>query len=202
MKKRVKAIMLPTDRATSLWDCGSDICYDDKATLKSVDSIWVPQHIYIISDEVIKEDDWYYHSIAKEIRQWDTSLEFIAYEICRKIISTSDLLLTNKETALSSLPNVSQSFLKAFVESDGKEDWEVEYNWLGDEVSVSYIEELYWYAKLDSNNCVILSEVEYKERGLTITSVKTCEHPFKRLHWVGTKVYCNKCKTTLVKPVE
>ena len=28
---------------------------------------------------------------------------------------------------------------------------------------------------------------------------KECVHPFKRLHWVNDKVYCNKCKTTLVK---
>lgn len=28
----------------------------------------------------------------------------------------------------------------------------------------------------------------------------TCEHPFNRLHWVGNTVFCNKCKSTLVKP--
>lgn len=29
-----------------------------------------------------------------------------------------------------------------------------------------------------------------------------CEHPFNRLHWVGVTVFCNKCKTTLVKSEE
>lgn len=26
-----------------------------------------------------------------------------------------------------------------------------------------------------------------------------CVHPFKRIHWIGTQVYCNKCNTTLIK---
>lgn len=28
-------------------------------------------------------------------------------------------------------------------------------------------------------------------------SVLSCEHPFKRLHQVGTILFCNKCKKTL-----
>ena len=34
---------------------------------------------------------------------------------------------------------------------------------------------------------------------LPIEDKAICEHPFKRLHWVDTTVFCNKCKTTLIK---
>jgi|DEB0MinimDraft_12_1074336.scaffolds.fasta_scaffold00020_9 hypothetical protein len=218
MKKQVKAHMLPTDRATSLWNCGSDLCYDDKATLKSVDSIWVPQHIYITSDEKIKEGD---HILSKYsigalyIDGKLNTVKMLAEGKWRKIIATSDRSLKIKiplenRTGLhvtKKLPNVSQSFIKEFVESGGKEDWEVEYHFEGEFCGLcGFTRESKqcinrsecdnkWSGgelkpKLDSDNCVILSAVE------------TCEHPFKRLHWVGTKVYCNKCNTTLTKPVE
>ena len=28
---------------------------------------------------------------------------------------------------------------------------------------------------------------------------KSCVHPFKRIHWVGTQVFCNQCKTTIIR---
>ena len=71
---------------------------------------------------------------------------------------------------LNHLPNVQQSFLKAFVKSDGKEDWEVEME--GNMCNCKVYEESdgcfhcdytgidYYKLKLDSDNCVIITKKE------------------------------------------
>ena len=28
---------------------------------------------------------------------------------------------------------------------------------------------------------------------------RCCGHPFKRIQWVGTQVFCNKCKATIIR---
>jgi len=150
-KESIKVVMLPTEKATSLWDCGSDLCFDDKATLESVDSIWRPQYVYIIvSQDVdpIKEGDWcYFPEQVKDnlkivqIEKFDNSATFVIYgkgryydyvNRGRKIIATTDPKLKIADfpelenTAYRSLPKLQQSFLKEYVaNSDG--EFEVEY---------------------------------------------------------------------------
>jgi len=184
MKKKVKAVMLPTeDKKTNLiFNDANHLCYQSNKSFKNDRKSRKRFHIYITSDDKIKEGDWYYHSIAKEIRQWDTSLEFIAYEICSKVIATSDESLKIKDfpelinSATRSLPNVSQSFLKEFVKSGGKKDWEVDYYFKGrckdpmvclrgcsvSDGSCRHLEYKKEAIKLDLNNCIILSAVEEK----------------------------------------
>jgi|DEB0MinimDraft_12_1074336.scaffolds.fasta_scaffold00020_11 hypothetical protein len=188
MKKQVKAHMLPTDdEGVVMTDVGAyntDMIVISKLPDNLKGHERPHNHIYITSDDKIKEGDWYYHSIAKEIRQWDTSLEFIAYEICSKVIATSDESLKIKDfpelinSATRSLPNVSQSFLKEFVKSGGKKDWEVDYfpyfkgrckdpmvclrGCSVSDGSCRHLEYKKENTKLDLNNCIILSAVEEK----------------------------------------
>jgi hypothetical protein len=218
MKKQVKAHMLPTDdEGVVMTDVGAyntDMIVISKLPDNLKGHERPHNHIYITSDEKIKEGD---HILSKYsigalyIDGKLNTVKMLAEGKWRKIIATSDRSLKIKiplenRTGLhvtKKLPNVSQDFIKAFVESNGKEDWEIEYEQYGlcvpcneqgvrhcahpEECGYSQVlDEL----KLDSDNYVILSAIE------------TCEHPFKRLHWVGTKVYCNKCNTTLTKPVE
>jgi hypothetical protein len=133
-------------------------------------------HIYITSDEEIENEDWYYSSLDEHIKQAEKDYGYMFKGSRHKIIATSDLLLTNKETALSSLPNISQSFIKEFVESGGKEDWEVDYYFKGrckdpmvclrgcsvSDGSCRHLEDKKEAIKLDLNNCIILSAVEEK----------------------------------------
>ena len=125
------------------------------------------QHIYITSDEEIKEGDWCYDPIIKKTFLLQ-SIIGIPNKVF-KIIATSDRSLKIKiplenRTGLhvtKKLPNVSQDFIKAFVESNGKEDWEVEYQERQQfESSDDYTYGCGIELKLDSNNCVIITKKE------------------------------------------
>lgn len=111
-------------------------------------SMWEPQHLYFMSDDEIKEGDWI---LAKQTdgsyfthRVTDTSIKNI--RICdRKIIATTDESLKQcqcgKEKHKMSckmrwaLPNVPESFLVEFVNSQGKinevsVEYEISPEWL------------------------------------------------------------------------
>ena len=181
------------------------------------------QHVYItVSQDVepIKEGDWciFGYNLDASCNGYkitkDSILQCTGYcengyllhkdgntgkEHCRKIIATTDLKLftrrsfvedisNNTVSLKSKLPQPQQSFLKEWVANpDG--EYEVEYKVIrqGEHYSIGNITG--YKLKLNQDNTV------------NITSVSTCEHPFKRLHWVDV-VFCNKCNTTLNKTVE
>ena len=165
------------------------LCYQSNKSFKNDRKNRKRFHIYITSDDEIKEGDWCYDPIIKKTFLLQ-SIIGIPNKVF-KIIATSDILLIKDDGYTDHISNVSQSFLKKFVKSGGKEDWEIDcsYSCCNKLISCNCKDKKFYY-KLDSDNCVILSAIE------------TCEHPFKRLHWVGTKLYCNKCNTTITKPVE
>lgn len=47
----------------------------------------------------------------------------------------------------------------------------------------------------------VISDLDTPEekKHIRINRVMGCEHPYHRLHWVGTTVYCNQCGSTLQK---
>jgi len=187
MKKQIKAIMLPTDdEGVVMTDVGAyntDMIVISKLPDNLKGHERPHNHIYITSDEKIKEGD---HILSKYsigalyIDGKLNTVKMLAEGKWRKIIATSDRSLKIKiplenRTGLhvtKKLPNVSQDFIKAFVESDGKEDWEVEME--GNMCNCKVYEESdgcfhcdytgidYYKLKLDSDNCVILSAVEEK----------------------------------------
>lgn len=99
-----------------------------------------PYHLYITDDSVIKEGDWCYHfeisqeyTIIKDgikskslhpaqgVFQWkNTENEW--YKKAKKIIATTDesLVLNNNTPFAKLLPNISQDFLKVYVEEYNK----------------------------------------------------------------------------------
>ena len=198
------------------------LCYQSNKSFKNDRKNRKRFHIYITSDDEIKEGDWCYDPIIKKTFLLQ-SIIGIPNKVF-KIIATSDILLIKDDGYTDHISNVSQSFLKEFVKSGGKEDWEIDcsYSCCNKLISCNCKDKKFYY-KLDSNYCVILSAVEnictqtgkpcgfpcidekvctVEEKMYSREEVKTCEHPFKRLHWVGTKLYCNKCNTTITKPVE
>ncbi|MEW2859388.1 hypothetical protein AB1A63_15220, partial [Lactiplantibacillus paraplantarum] len=50
----------------------------------------VNQHLYILSDDEIKEGDWYHNSIDNSIKQ---ASDWIYVSTCKKIIATTDTSL-------------------------------------------------------------------------------------------------------------
>ena len=200
MKKQIKAIMLPTvDKTNLIFNDANHLCYQSNKSFKNDRKSRKRFHIYITSDEEIKEGDHVLSTAQDYNMQVVPKHSVKTYndvEHYFKIIATSDdnirhckqcggkqelnmdgvmqFTHINKCVSFSEplLPNVQQSFLKAFVKSDGKEDWEIEME--GNMCNCKVYEESdgcfhcdytgidYYKLKLDSDNCVILSAVEEK----------------------------------------
>lgn len=145
--KKCKVVMLPTEKATKLF---IDTVYN-KGTLKygiPLDGIY--QHLYILSDEEIKEGDWCiaHQSVLSNnnskayIREFYTDVVQYSkegvktsgrYDTIRfeKIIASTDLLVEkdNGDPAHEDdyLPRPSNAFLKAYCEKGSIDEVLVEY---------------------------------------------------------------------------
>lgn len=131
--KRAKVIMLPTDKESKLYINNSNrlvtiLTSNINLTLKPI-----YQHLYIISDDEIKDDDWKYDdTFHKEITQVKNINSVSKYD--KKIITTTDTSLTitiiptgfkSGVGALShskqiNLPQPSQQFIERYIESYNK----------------------------------------------------------------------------------
>jgi hypothetical protein len=113
MKKQVKAVMLPTENKTSKIWLDNDIdelLFDPIGVMNCT-----PQHIYITSDDEIKEGDHVLSTAQDYNMQVVPKHSVKTYndvEHYFKIIATSDFLLTKPKHEFSSemerVPNVSQ----------------------------------------------------------------------------------------------
>jgi len=157
MKKTVKVVMLPTKKASLCKDSSGKLFYYPKDNWFSKDFETDPQYLYFVSDEKIKEGDWYYCSSANCIfkNEGDNKLAWIIDE--KKVIATSDKSLSEKTCdrcdgngryiekvlstrpqrimsgytycskcsergVLNNLPQIPESFIKAYVEANGEID--------------------------------------------------------------------------------
>lgn len=117
MKKKYKVVMLPTDEV-------SKILIEDRVLKSNPSGIEVGgnvkyQHIYILSDEDIKEGDWYINFETEDFYQCINE-DFITCPsyIFRKIIASSNESL--------GLPRPSNEFLKIYCKAGGINEIEVE----------------------------------------------------------------------------
>ena len=138
--KKAKVIMLPTNEKTNIINTNQGLLYN------SNDYIGINQHLYIISDDEIKEGDWFINDLnqIKKCTSRDTE-GYIDFEggfntkpsSCKKIIATTDTSLgnyiwkqTNKKAkpynvqqniettkkVFIPLPQPSQQFIEKFIE--------------------------------------------------------------------------------------
>ena len=138
--KRTKVVMLPTNQKANLsLDKYNSLFYGNYPKDDSLN-----QNLYFLSDEEIKEGDWYIDD-TNSVRQSITSNEdyWTVRKDYRKIIATTDesLLFVKKLPSneninlqkVTRLPQPSQSFLEKYVEAynKGKQVKEVmvEYEW-------------------------------------------------------------------------
>ena len=83
-----------------------------------------PQHLYIISDDEIKEGDWVIH-IGNPYFQFKESMRNLLCDDCKKIIATTNTSL-NYETPFygmdedNNFPQPSQQFIEKYIESYNK----------------------------------------------------------------------------------
>jgi len=192
MKQPIKAVMLPTEDKSYIYTLlGNQLPTVYLGDYDYSDGILrLNQHLYItVSQDVepIKEGDWciIYNEIGtnmlvqfnggKYFHKFDSGNGYNTEEEVKgrvnKIIATTDPKLRTEKISYkigtvidrNPIPQLQQSFLKAFVESGGKEDWEVEYETKGHVLKWDRL-------KLDLDNCVILSAVE--EKMIPLSEVK------------------------------
>jgi hypothetical protein len=183
--KKGKVVMLPTNQKTNGMIC-KDITGQDKIIAIKTKHLMEHEdyighhHLYIISDDEIKEGDWIITNIHNKIEQVlnnQTSLKFYQKR-AKKIIATTDtsLYIHQKETVSSPervfyLPQPSQQFIQKYIEEYNKgnviTDILVEYEIKFD--GKEYVDELdaYGYDKFKS-----ILKVNPKDNTITIKKVK------------------------------
>ena len=143
--KRAQVTILPTEQYTNLC-LGHNLSYVESKNSISIDAIWKsiklqypykPQHLYIISEDEIKEGDWF---IGDNISIKQCTLNnggninfkggwYSGSTNCKKIIATTDALLINRRQMtfmdeatewIYDLPQPSQQFITKYIEEYNK----------------------------------------------------------------------------------
>lgn len=146
MKKTHKVVILPTKEAKENIDIckleGKNNLLITKATIdltKEFNDFWKPQHLYIISDDEIKEGNWFIgetgivkraNKIGKNNAQIHTSDGYVYFKHkSKKIVATTDESLqnrvewTDKGTAkersyqIEGLPSIPESFIQTYIKT-------------------------------------------------------------------------------------
>ncbi len=128
--KKCKIVMLSTNEPSKI---GNLATYQKRSLAKvikeginpigSTVQFW---NLYIISDDEIKEDDWYYDNVVLQIRQWKSFMIYNKLQH-KKVIATTDtsLKIDNPHyniglLAYIPLPQPSQQFIQKYVECYNK----------------------------------------------------------------------------------
>lgn len=131
--KKVKVIMLPTNNQYQ-----GVLCDSSNGTLLTNVLIGTPQHLYFITNEDIKEGDWYIlYGMGNNplICKWtDEPIEQGDTNIRKKIIATTDTKLINKKASGEQwpewdydLPQPSELFIEKYCKLDGINEVNIEY---------------------------------------------------------------------------
>jgi hypothetical protein len=129
--KKAKVVMLPTGFVARRSEIGLQVY---KTNLKIIghseneNIIYNQQHLYIISDDEIKEGDWCYNIVSKTIFQANKNFiklitdPNVTLTTNKKIIATTDTSLIiedyNEEVGFNAynLPQPSQQFIEKYIE--------------------------------------------------------------------------------------
>jgi len=126
--KKHKVVMLPTDQKLGFpfWiDTSSPKIPLYSNTGENKDNwnynVAKPQHLYILSDEPIKENDWVYDEMNNKVYQANDvvihNMKSLQYPYLKKVIATTDILFTaTKDMVNPYLPSLSQSFIETIIE--------------------------------------------------------------------------------------
>ena len=136
--KKAKIIMLSTNEPSKI---GNLATYQKRSLAKvikeginpigSTVQFW---NLYTISDDEIKENDWYYDNVVLQIRQWKSFMIYNKLQH-KKVIATTDESLYYKDTSKNpkqymgsyismslgeNLPQPSQQFIQKYIEEYNK----------------------------------------------------------------------------------
>ena len=181
MKKEVQIILLPTDKASNVFlqISKNTIDFSEKFQPMGNSKLFTNQFHYVLSDLDIQEGDWVFDLISNSIYQITNKYTLKYFnthypDSWKKIIATNDLQLGCSNDSISHLfPQLSQQGLELLCKlyNEKKElKVMVEYEEIGRTTSemgditvtwqpipnIDYIPKL----KVDSQNCISISEVE------------------------------------------
>lgn len=127
--KKAQLVMLPTNEKARLIlgkNKKKEILAMRIMTELGEDWKWKYQHLYFLSDEEIKEEDWVYDYESKQIIKIDYLDAYTKINPWKKIIATTDsslhLVIEDGIISFTELPQPSQSFLEVFVREYNKEN--------------------------------------------------------------------------------
>lgn len=200
--KRVKVVMLPSEKATKLWLNGRKQLNYGAEAMSSTNNIG--NHLYIISNDEIKEGDWYCYNTIKgnQIKQYFEKEHFSEEHVIslgnlsgKKIIATTDESLSlnvagKLDLGTLALPQPSQSFIEKYIEQYNKgniiTDIMVEYvdngeeDWIGD----NHNGEPFWNEKIEL-------KINPKDNTITIKSIKNSWNKDEVIELIHTS--CDDC---------
>lgn len=175
MKKSFKVVMLPTEKSIGVYEkclwlskLGKDLHYELAGYAEHKIEGVKKQHLYIISDEEIKEGDWVTDDIIKPFQLTRSHIELLEgteeKDTCKKVIATTDKSIVYPVNSFPWMPEVPESFIQAYVKAynEGNPIIEVELeieehyeheeiSYEGDSQSVKYTE-----IKTNPDNTVII----------------------------------------------
>ena len=143
MKKTHQVVMLPTTKSNNIGDI---VLSPDSTRLATINVLTVDskqpctnQHLYITSDDEIKEGDWYVSDNGLEqstILQAKKEYEgfYKGKQTCKKIVATTDKSIGYTDHRISPVPNfcdypqIPESFIQAYINAynEGKPITEVD----------------------------------------------------------------------------
>lgn len=194
--KECNVIMLATDKETNIWKTWEDKIGFTPTKTKLVDG----QHLYIFSNEEIKEGEWKYNErlncVTQHLREGKNLPDDLkqASSWCKKIIATTDPSLTWIEHDNSVpfakgkqhlLPRPSNDFLEAYCKSNGKIDKVlVEYDThptigkiINNEASPG---ENIIYLKVSPDNTITIKPVQVKDSWNREEVIRLCKSAFNQ----------------------
>lgn len=137
--EKCKVVMLSTEKASSIGLYGKILTFNEGGNTyrKGNDTICIKQHVYILSNEEIKEGDWFlYNNEYIKFEGWDSidSMWIEAVKKGKKIIATTnpELYYITIPTEISGqvkqpLPKPTDEFIKIYCELGGIDEILVEY---------------------------------------------------------------------------
>jgi hypothetical protein len=126
-----------------------------------------PKHLYIISDDPIKEGDVIMDIFNNTFKE---ALSDINYSESKKVIATTDTNIQEKYTCFkwTKLPQPSQSFIQKYIEEYNKgniiTDVLVEYEGVVQSSTWEYDEPEYYRVKLSKDNTITINRIKDRSK--------------------------------------
>lgn len=160
MEKEARVHRLRTEDKSQIWKWRLGLTFMKNPSSPAKGAEGSPQHLYITTDEEIKEGDWVWHKDLKSVMQTGKDLPKYNQNTFEKIIASTDPELSGKTGQLP------QSFIEEYCKAGGIDNVSAEYigqyraHVDGEPIGLPIHNPI---PKLDPDNCIIIHPVEEKK---------------------------------------